>query len=168
MALKVTFDKNASLREQMMVAAQVELDIIKAMRYAGENFVKEAREMTKQQGGFGDVTGNLRSSIGYFILKDGEVVESNLKGTVIGQVAARVVLDMVGFKKGYQLVGAAGMDYASHVESRGLNVISLQADIAIIDLTKYYKAIENSEYKFIKYENAKHYSGVIDIHNLFL
>lgn len=143
MALKVHFDMKASLAEHMGVAAQIEMDILNAMRFAGEQFVRDARSMSKEEGGFGDVTGNLRSSIGYFILKDGHLFESDLKGTTEGQLAAQIVLATIGHRMGYMLVGVAGMNYASHVESRGLNVISLQADAAIIDLTKYFKAIEN-------------------------
>lgn len=143
MALKVHFDLKESLAEHMKVTTQIEMDILNAMRFAGEHFVKDARLMSKEEGGFGDVTGNLRSSIGYFILKDGHLIESNLNGTAEGQLAAQIVLVSVTNRSGYMLVGVAGMDYASHVESMGLNVISLQANAAIIDLTKYFKAIEN-------------------------
>jgi hypothetical protein len=120
-----------------------EADIIRVMHYAGEKFVTDARGMSKAAGGFGDVTGNLRSSIGYFILRNWEVIDSNLTGTPVGQLAARIVIDIVGRKPGLQFIGVAGMEYASHVESRGLNVISMQADTCIIDLEKYFKVIEN-------------------------
>lgn len=142
MALKVTFDMRASLMEQMAIARQVEEDIIRSMHFAGETFVKDARLMTKAQGGFGDITGNLRSSIGYFILKDGEVIHENLTGTPEGKSTARTQLYLVEKRKGLQLVGMAGMNYASAVESRGLNVISFQADICLVDLDIYYKDIE--------------------------
>lgn len=142
MALKVTFDERASIMEQMVIAREVEYEIIRSMKFAGESFVKDARLMTKAQGGFGDITGNLRSSVGYFILKDGEIIIENLTGTATGMQAARNQIFLVRKDKGLQIIGIAGMNYASAVESRGLNVISKQSDIALIDLASYYKAIE--------------------------
>ena len=53
----------------------VEEKMIMVMQYTGEQFVKDARQMKKSEGWFGDVTGNLRSSIGYFILKDGQIIK---------------------------------------------------------------------------------------------
>ena len=142
MALKTNFNESKSLTELMKKSAMVEDDIIRSMQYAGEKFVRDAREMTKAQGGFGDVTGNLRSSIGYFILKDGEIIQEDFKGNTVGQSTSKSELAKIGKSRGYQLIGIAGMEYASHVESRGLNVISNQADIAVIDLDRFWKIIE--------------------------
>ncbi|MGV8136487.1 MAG: hypothetical protein AB2L20_14860 [Mangrovibacterium sp.] len=145
MALKVTFDKNTSLREQMMVVAKIESGMIKIMQYVGEKFVKGARLMSKAEGGFGDDTGNLRASIGYFILKNGDIVKENLKGegktkvTAAGQAAAKRALASVEYSPDLQLVGVAGMDYASQVESRGLNVIAVQSGAALVDLSRMFE-----------------------------
>jgi len=142
MALKVTFDQGASLREQMMVVAKIESDIFRIMQYVGEKFIKDARLMSKAEGGFGDDTGNLRSSIGYFILRNGNIVKENLKGdgstkiTADGMSAARRAVNEVEVNSSLQLVGVAGMDYASAVESRGLNVITIQTDAALFDLRR--------------------------------
>jgi hypothetical protein len=46
-------------------------------------------------------------------------------------------------KSGYQLIGVAGMEYASEVEARGYNVITSQADTAIIDLTSSLKSFKD-------------------------
>ncbi len=150
MALKFHFDKNASLAEQMAIVAQAEADIITAMQYAGEKFVKEARLMKgKANGGFDDHTGNLRSSIGYFIFKDGKAIDKMVylsdKGIdrQKGVDTAEKLAGQLAKPVGLQLIGMAGMDYASHVESLGYNVISVQADAAIIDLTRYFKVIES-------------------------
>lgn len=113
---------------------EVEEKMILVMQYTGEQFVKDARQMTRSEGGFGDVTGNLRSSIGYFILKDGQIIKSNLKGKALGKSAAQQFVDSLPKKTGFQLIGIAGMNYASLVESKGKNVISIQAEAALIDL----------------------------------
>ena len=45
-------------------------------------------------------------------------------------------------EKGIQLIGIAGMNYASFVESKGYNVISYQADVCIVDLAMYLETLE--------------------------
>ena len=52
-----------------------------------------------------------------------------------GQAMARYMVEQLEEKPGYQLVGVAGMQYASEVESRGLNVISSQAETALVNLS---------------------------------
>lgn len=54
------------------------------LQAGGEKFIEVAR----RSGSYKDQTGNLRSSIGYIIAKDGEVVTENFKeDTVIVSVA---------------------------------------------------------------------------------
>lgn len=119
---------------------KAENDLIQVLQYVGEGFVKEARMFTKKQGGFGDITGNLRSSIGYFIVRDGEVITANLKPSKkgsdrrTGMSVASDFINKIKQNNGLFLYGVAGMDYAKAVESKGYNVISYQADLAIIEL----------------------------------
>lgn len=145
MAITSNYKMGDAEKEFWKVQEEIDLELIRAMSYAGEKFVKDAREMNKSQGGFGDVTGNLRSSIGYFILKDGEIIKKDFTGSGIGEQNAITELLFIANITGlhFQLIGIAGMNYASHVESRGLNVISLQADVCLIDLERFYKILEN-------------------------
>jgi hypothetical protein len=150
MAIKSNYQRGDAEKEFRKVQDEIDFEIIRAMSYAGEKFVKDARNMTKTQGGFGDVTGNLRSSIGYFILKDGEIIKSDTKQVSgpkgdggEGLATAITELLFIENKTGFQLVGIAGMNYASAVETRGLNVITLQGDVMLIDLEKFYKILEN-------------------------
>lgn len=75
-------------------------------------------------GDFLDYTNNLRSSISYFIIKDGNIVGSNLGSE--GQSTARGIANnrARSARKGYGLVVVAGQDYAEFVESNGFDVIS--------------------------------------------
>ena len=97
---------------------------LEILQYLGEEFVNRARE-PKTGGNYQDRTGNLRSSVGYIILKDGELVDNNFelseKGTerkpgleqgkrFANQISAR-------FPRGWVLIGVAGMEYAFYVES---------------------------------------------------
>lgn len=118
------------------------------LQYIGETFVKNARE----NGSYIDRTGNLRNSIGYVILKDGEQVMSNFSKQVRGKTkrvsdvdgkdigiskAEEIAEEMVKkIPKGYILICVAGMDYAAAVEAKGFDVISSSSIIAKQDLTK--------------------------------
>lgn len=117
----------------------IENGIIKILQYAGEQFVKDARDGLNIDGAFpkGDYTDrtvNLRSSVGYFVLNNGIVISDAIEGTAKGMAAAKTLLNSIHNKGGYQLIGVAGMEYASYVESKGYNVISSQKDIAIVNI----------------------------------
>lgn len=125
---------------------QIETGIVRILQYLGEQFVSEARQGLNISGAFGkgdytDRTGNLRSSIGYFVLSQGAIIAQNLQGDSTGMAAARRALESVP-KGGYQLVGVAGMDYASYVESKGYNVITSQEDSVLVDLGKMLKEFQ--------------------------
>lgn len=159
-------NSQAVLNETKRGLIKIENGIIKILQYAGEQFVKDAREGLNISGAFpkGDYTNrtaNLRSSIGYFVLNNGVIVDSNLEGTAEGIAAARELLNSIPDKSGYQLIGVAGMDYASYVESRGYNVITSQKDVAIVN-------IERMLQKYKDRMNAKGNAVDFDIDSLVL
>jgi hypothetical protein len=89
----------------------------------GEEFVNNAR----QNGEYTDRTGNLRSSIGYILLRDGVIINQNIVGkTTEGRrIAAQLANEFKNmYNTGLVLVGFAGMEYAAAVESKGYDVIS--------------------------------------------
>ena len=104
----------------------VDQDSFQALSYIGEEFVNAARRKTKAEGGFGNVTHNLRGSIGYAILYDGEIKTKDLDGNAEGQAAATALISELASKhnKGWILIGFAGMEYAAAVESMGYDVIT--------------------------------------------
>lgn len=136
----ITLDISGARKRTIQFVGSAEDKLVIACKYAGEKFVKDARQFAKEQGGFGDVTGNLRSSIGYFIVKNGQVVSSlvysDKNGTdrKTGSNVGKQFIESWPKQSGIQLVGFAGMSYASHVESRGLNVIEIQKEVALINL----------------------------------
>ena len=114
-----------------------EHEVIRYLQKAGEHFIIFARD-TKT---FENHTNNLRSSIGYVIVKDGNVLfedfkktgdgtkEDGTKGIVNGKKLAMSVAPKVN---GIALVCVAGMNYAIYVEAKGFDVISgsvLQTEI---------------------------------------
>jgi len=109
--------------------------LTKILVYAGEKFVQLARD----NGDYRDITGNLRSSIGYVVLNDGEVIKESFKKSgkgsdkATGVMEARVLADDLAqtHNKGLVLIGMAGMDYALSVENiNGKDVISSSEVIA--------------------------------------
>ncbi|MDX9847466.1 MAG: hypothetical protein RBT74_10845 [Tenuifilaceae bacterium] len=147
MGIKAKFNRADVRRMIQRDWAKIEANLFSIMAYVGEEFVTNVRSgMQIDQGAFPkgdyrDQTANLRSSVAYFILKDGIIVRKNSVGTAEGQQAAQGMLNSVPkLRKGYQLVGVAGMDYASRLEAMGYNVISSQAEVAMINLSKQLKA----------------------------
>ena len=93
----------------------------------GEKAVKIARELKPDDGSFHDVTGNLRSSIGYMILVDGRVVKQGAPKQYPGRIGdgGKGVSEGISllsklkakFPYGIVLVLCAGMEYAAFVEN---------------------------------------------------
>lgn len=98
----------------------------------GLQFVTDARIKTKARGGFDDITGNLRSSIGFIIIYDGKIVNENFEASDTGTDKAtglglgRSYAEKIGkdYPKGYALITVAGMEYAAAVEALNYDVIS--------------------------------------------
>ena len=96
--------------------------IIEMLSYIGERAVTIARE----QGNYMNRTGNLRSSIGYIVLQDGEPVRQSgdyiVSGTEgAGDEGAQKARELLArlqseYPQGIVLIVCAGMNYASYVE----------------------------------------------------
>ena len=96
--------------------------IVETLSYIGERAVTIARE----QGNYMNRTGNLRSSIGYIILQDGEPVRQSGDYIVsgaegVGDEGAQKARELLArlqseFPQGIVLIVCAGMNYASYVE----------------------------------------------------
>lgn len=115
---------------------RAEFVIMDLLQRTGEEFVKIAR----LEGNYIDHTGNLRSSIGYVIVKDGSIVGRNFqlseKEGTDKQTGKRegeqLAMDLVKtFTKGYVMIGVAGMKYAVFVEAmENKDVLTRAADKA--------------------------------------
>lgn len=100
--------------------ARTQVAIINRLKFIGESFVVMARNKTNKEGGFNDVTGNLRSSIGYIIVDHGHIVEENFEGrSQEGKNEGKKFTRKIAleFKNGYSLIVVAGMNYAAAVEN---------------------------------------------------
>lgn len=114
------------VREGLKIKMSAVIDrLVNRFEEIGELAVKIARE----KGSYNDITGNLRSSIGYVILIDGNPVRYGVpeafKGKAEGADGAKGVADgqamlrklQAKFPWGVVLIVCAGMHYAAEVES---------------------------------------------------
>jgi hypothetical protein len=113
---------------------------IQRLQYLGEMCVKKAREIPAEVG-FTDQTGNLRSSIGYMVFKDGVAVHQGYtvtNGGNEGRIQGETLAKKVGakYKQGISLVVTAGMDYALYVEANGRDVLTSAEMLARQELPK--------------------------------
>lgn len=94
----------------------------------------ECVSKVREGGTYGNVTGNLRSSIGFCVLCDGKVYRSSepkafkgKKGTGSGGVSQhdKVISSLCkDYSKGIYLFVFAGMHYARYVENMGFDVLT--------------------------------------------
>lgn len=143
------FDKRQIKKLVSEMKERVEEAILLNLKRVGEQFIVDARNNAN----FTDRTGNLRSSIGYVILKNGlQLVGSNwvqIKESGEGVIAGKKLIEELSRKydTGLVLICVAGMDYAAAVESKGFDVITSSAMIAEQSLKK---AIERLKGKIQK------------------
>ena len=110
----------------------VEQAIIYNLSYVGDECLKAARLSS----GYTDQSGNLRSSIGFRLLKDGElitestfeVIKDGKEGSEKG--VAKLETISASFPKGIVLVFVAGMEYAGYVADTGRDVLDSAALLA--------------------------------------
>lgn len=113
--------------------------VLNRLEMVGWEFVRSARLKNASQGGFNDVTGNLRSSIFFAVVDHGRIAKENYEASSKGtdkQTGINEAKDLAktlksDYMQGYALIVGAGMGYAAAVESRGKDVItgsSLEAE----------------------------------------
>jgi len=113
--------------------------IINMLSNLGEKCVNEARNF----GDYQDWTSNLRSSVGYIIMLDGNVLHSDFRRSGSGtdgatgmETARSFATSLSGqYPKGYGLIVVAGMNYAAYVETRR-NVLSTSEHLAQTELPR--------------------------------
>lgn len=106
----------------------IERQIIESLCRIGEEAISMAKTIPEERG-FTDRTGNLRSSMGYIVFKDGKPLNIDFKAEKGGDIGAqegeRLAVQVGGsYTEGYTLVVVAGMKYAVYVESKGRDVLT--------------------------------------------
>ena len=124
MGLIPQFGPGQFAKDLAKFAKEQEKKFIETLQFIGETFVNEARSKRTYQ----DQTGNLRSSIGYAVVKNGKVRNFNVqRAATEGKIeAAEFVTVKVAEQpqKGIYLIVFAGMEYALYVEAKGYDVLT--------------------------------------------
>lgn len=121
-----------------------EREIVRRLQYIGEEAINTARTSRR----YLDQTGNLTSSIGYVILRNGSVmskagfdkVKNGDEGVMQGENLAMSLAS--NYPYDYALVVVAGMDYAAYVEAKGLGGMTaaeLQSKASVEQFVKRFK-----------------------------
>lgn len=112
--------------------------IITNLSYVGETAIIIARE----EGDYRDITGNLRSSIGYVVLQDGKVItKAIVERTKDGTEGAKQLEEVLPklqskYRTGFALIVVAGMNYAAYVEDIHHRVVLSSAKLKAEELAK--------------------------------
>lgn len=108
--------------------ADFENAVIDIFEYTGEEYIAESMSLNTYK----DRTRNLRGSIGYVILKGGNIIRQSYpaggEGAAQGLALAKQVAKH--YPTGIVLIVTAGMHYAVYVESKGYDVITGTGQLA--------------------------------------
>jgi hypothetical protein len=136
MAIKANFNLDEVFgKVYKQFHGQIIPSVIEAIESVCIDVVNEARALPSppaanrgepHQPNYIDDTGNLRSSIGYVIFNEGEIVKQNFTGNPEGvQMGLNQATKAAKqYPLGIVAVIVAGMDYALAVESKGYDVIT--------------------------------------------
>lgn len=119
------------LLEDWRAAGKRHVDNIKAKtKYTDATFLGSIKGSKTDKSTFNNITYNLRSSIGYLIIYNGEIIEDYFpvvggatEGAEVGRAWAREVSYVANEHEGIQMIIVAGMEYAVFVQSKGYDVI---------------------------------------------
>lgn len=133
MPIKRITPKSNFQRFVMQRVMTIEEVIIRNLIYLGEECVNKARE----DGNYTDRSGNLRGSIGYVIVANGEIERLSGFSKSYGGKDGRGIKEGEDFAKslikkyqtGYALIVVAGMNYAAYVEAINNYVVLTSAEL---------------------------------------
>jgi len=155
MALSARFKKGdveAYFKKKM---ALIDKAIVDRLIVLGEKCVAEARELNTYK----DQSGNLRSSIGYVVVRNGVAVSMSgfekaapwgeYKGNDFdngeaGRGLATSLSSSPKYASGYALVVVAGMNYAAYVEANGYDVLDSTEKLAERELPRMLRELKSN------------------------
>ena len=137
MGVKAKFTRKDISQSADNAVSEIHTLMIQNLSYVGEY----ATSLARNHGNYKDQTGNLRSSIGYVIGRNGKKVSDGGFGNVTEGVSEgrRFAESLITKTRGYTLIVVAGMHYGKYVEKRNYEVLTFteaQARIIANDLFK--------------------------------
>ena len=127
MGLEIITDMKSLSKE---IENQIEIETITHLSKVLERGVELVRNKITNGKAYNDHTGNLRSSTGFIIYKDGKVVHKSFKESPVGtdrktgvKDGLKAALDDLRASIGWGVILVSGMEYSSWVESKGYDVL---------------------------------------------
>lgn len=122
MDIKLTTTKSELDKLMRAEAERVDKLLVRTLQYLGELCIRRVRDRDGNASWY-DQTGNLRSSVGYVLVRNGRIisisdfnkVKDGSEGSKTGEDLAKELAK--DYTSGYALIVVAGMNYASFVES---------------------------------------------------
>ena len=138
MAITCNFSQVKTYKELIARQETEYMFMIEDMKEDAKLFLKDAREQIQGHdlGYYNNRSLELRRSIAAYIFKDGNLVWYDEDGN---SEENRRLIDQYVLSKGITFVGIAGKNYASHVESKGYNVLTNQGEAVLFNLEVTYK-----------------------------
>lgn len=156
MAIRARFERRDVERYLKRKLELVEKAIVARLMELGERCVAEARSLNTYR----DQSGNLRSSIGYVVVRNGSVVrvsgfeqvqpwagyegDARPQGSEQGMALANSLASSHRFSSGYALIVVAGMSYAAYVEAMGYDVLDSAEKLAERELPRMLQRIRSN------------------------
>lgn len=100
-----------------------------AIEYRLDSIGEQCVNAARASQGYKNQTGNLRSSTGYVVVRDGRIVRQSdfeaIQGGTDGSKRGKEYAEKLAknYPKGYALIIVAGMDYAAYVSATGRDVL---------------------------------------------
>lgn len=100
--------------------SNIEDAIVYRLCYIGECCISIGRSTNS----YTDQTGNLRNSIGYVVVKNGNVIKQVTATSDGAKKGREFIQELLGeCKNGIYLIVVAGMNYATYVSAKGFDVL---------------------------------------------
>lgn len=139
MGIRMTTKPDEIHRILMEEARRVERLAVRALSYLGELCVTKVRDRGGDESWY-DQTGNLRSSVGYVIAHNGNIIQysdfnqvrQGSEGVKTGKELAEELVKRYS-NADYALVVVAGMNYAEHVEAMENKDVLASAELWAMD-----------------------------------
>lgn len=153
MGVRMTTKPDEVHRIMMNEADRVERLIIRSLAYLGEQCVSRVRDREGDKSWY-DQSGNLRSSVGYVIAHNGNIIQCSgfnqvkqgFEGASTGKDFAEELAKK--YLDDYVLIVVAGMNYADHVEAMGNKDVLASTELWAVDQIP--KMLEKLKKQFAK------------------
>ena len=152
MALKTDYNSAKMLKDLNLEMELGFQPLIADMKADCKRFLSDTRGQLQDHamGTYIDRTKQLRGSLAAYIFRNGKLIWSD--GGENDAQSRKIILEQIQLTpSGFDIIGIASKEYASHVESKGYNVMTVQGDTFIIDLgAAFYNFASTGKIKIIR------------------